>query len=189
MAGTRSACCCGEGQTRCTPALETAFRFQGRLQHDVHEAIVREIAVVKKIDGGGATPPIKKELAHVVRCALPLSSFSSPHSPSRNRISGSPERMQKKRCSPRLRQSLCLTSTATVWLVNATAGKVQQSLHIIAIPPSVRDYLPAQREIIALCCRDVGSGFKVHIPRQGAPGLLSFIQLATFVRFTHTVYG
>ena len=31
--------------------------------------------------------------------------------------------------------------------------------------------------------------FKVHVPQQGAPGLLSFIQLATIVRFTYRVYG
>ena len=32
---------CGEGQTRRTPAAETHFRFQGRLHHGMHEAIVQ----------------------------------------------------------------------------------------------------------------------------------------------------
>ena len=57
------------------------------------------------------------------------------------------------------------------------------------ISPTLRDYLPAQREIIDLCCPVLGSEFKVHVPWQGAPGLLSFIQIATFARFTHMVYG
>ena len=113
-----------------------------------------------------------------------------PHSPSRNGISRLSERMQQQRRSPCLQQSLHLANMVTVWLVNMTAGNIQQSLHIAAIPPTVRDYLPAQRKIIALSCLVLWSGFKVHVPQQGAPGLLSFILLATtFTRFTHTVYG
>ena len=58
---------------------------------------------------------------------------------------------------------------------------------IAATPPATWYYLPAQCKIIALCCRVLGSRFKVHIPQQGALGSLSCIKLATFARFTHTV--
>ena len=44
-------------------------------------------------------------------------------------------------------------------------------------PPAIRDYLLAQYKIITVCGRVLGSGS------------LSYIKLATFARFTHTVYG
>ena len=53
-------------------------------------------------------------------------------------------------------------------------GHLRRSLRIVAIPPAVREYLPTQHEIIALCCQVLGS---------------NLIQLATFARVTYTVYG
>jgi hypothetical protein len=65
---------------------------------------------------------------------------------------------------------------------------VQRSRQIAAIIPTVRDNLPAQRKIIELCRQVLGGGFKVHVPRLGAPGSLSLLQLKTFAKLPHTVY-
>ena len=95
---------------------------------------------------------------------------------------------RRQRRSPS-RRSLCLAHPATIWDSTATTETIRRSARIAAIRLVVRDYLLAQCKIIDVCCRALGSGFKVHAPRRGTPGSLSHIKLATFTRFTHTVYG
>ena len=85
-------------------------------------------------------------------------------------------------------QSLCLAHTATIWEGTTMTGTVRRSARIAAIPSAGRDYLPAQREIIAVCCGALRSGSKVHVPWRGKQGSLLHIKLATFVRYTHMVY-
>jgi hypothetical protein len=95
--------------------------------------------------------------------------------------------VQQKRTKPRPRQSLRLTPGASEW-----QGNVRCSLRIASDRghPShpVRDNLPAQRAIIALCRDFIGDRFTVHVPRRGAP-VLSCLQLRSFSKLPHTVYG
>ena len=97
--------------------------------------------------------------------------------------------MRSQRRSSPSRRSLRLAHTVIVWEGTATTGTIRRSARIVTIPSVVQDYLPAQHEIIAVCCRALRSGFKVHVPRRDAPGSLSHIKLATFAKFTHRVYG
>jgi hypothetical protein len=66
-----------------------------------------------------------------------------------------------------------------------------RSCRIAAIipPPPVRDNLPAQRKVIDLCHQVLGGGFRIHVPKLGAPGSFSRIQLKTFAKLPHTVHA
>jgi hypothetical protein len=90
---------------------------------------------------------------------------------------------QKKKvkidCGSRL--SLRIMSSASVWL-----GGVQCSQHIASQSHLTRDNLPAQRKVIAICCRILGNMFRVHLPCRCAPGL-STLQLKTFTSLDYTV--
>jgi hypothetical protein len=72
---------------------------------------------------------------------------------------------------------------ASMWL-----GDVQRSRRIAYTSHPVRDNLPAQRKIIAVCHQVLKDKFKVYVPQQGAPGATSFFQLKTFVELPHMVY-
>ncbi len=92
-----------------------------------------------------------------------------------------------KRTKPQLQRSIHLAPGASEW-----QGNVQCSLHIASDcrHPShlVRDNLPAQRAIIALCLEFIGHRFIVHIPHHGAL-VLSCLQLRSFAKLPHTVSG
>jgi hypothetical protein len=72
-------------------------------------------------------------------------------------------------------------SSASVWL-----GGVQSSRRIASQSCPTRDNLPAQHEVIAICCHILGNTFRVHLPCCGAPGL-STLQLKTFASLDYTV--
>ena len=40
-----------------------------------------------------------------------------------------------------------------------------------------------------MCRRILGDRYKVHVPRQGAPGTYSLLQLKTFAKLPYTVWG
>jgi len=96
--------------------------------------------------------------------------------------------MRTERFSPRKpRRSLRLAKAASVsWTDDDT---VRRSRRIAAIPPPVRDNLADQRRIIEVCRRVLGDSHKVHVPRPGAPGTYSFIQLKTFAKLPYAVWG
>jgi hypothetical protein len=43
--------------------------------------------------------------------------------------------------------------------------------------------------MIVVCRQVLGYNYMVHVPRQGALGLTSFVQLKTFIELLHMVYG
>jgi hypothetical protein len=90
---------------------------------------------------------------------------------------------QKKKvkidCGPQ--RSLRIMSSVSVW-----SGGIQRSQRIASQSHPTRDNLPAQRKVIAICCRIIGNRFRVHLPRCGAPGL-STLQLMTFASLDYTV--
>ena len=97
--------------------------------------------------------------------------------------------MRTERFSPRKpRRSLRLAKAASVsWTDDDT---VRRSRRIAAIPQQpARDNLADQRRIIEVCRRVLGDHHKVHVPRLGAPGTYSFIQLKTFARLPYAVWG
>jgi hypothetical protein len=97
--------------------------------------------------------------------------------------------MQTKRNSPRHpRRSLRLAKAASVsWTDD---GSIRRSHRIATIPPPhARDNLADQRRIIEVCRRVLGDQHKVHVPRQGAPGTYSLIQLKTFAKLPYVVWG
>jgi hypothetical protein len=97
-------------------------------------------------------------------------------------------RMPTKRFSPRKpRRSLRLAKAASVsWTED---DNVRHSRPIAAIPQPARDNLADQRRIIEVCRRVLGDQHKVHVPRHGAPGTYSFIQLKTFAKLPYAVWG
>ena len=96
--------------------------------------------------------------------------------------------MPPQRYSPRHpRRSLRLANAASVSWTDPSA--VRRSRRLVAVPPPARDNLADQRRIIEVCRRVLGDRHKVHVPRQGAPGTYSYIQLKTFARLPYAVWG
>jgi hypothetical protein len=92
--------------------------------------------------------------------------------------------MQGKRTSAGPHRSCRLTTSASVW-----SGDVRRSRRIAATRRPVQDNLPATHDIIPVCRRVLGDNFRVHVPRQGALGPTSFVQLRTVAELPHMVYG
>ena len=189
----------GEGQTKsnaCVLSTEQKFSFsvEASAQTMTKESSKAGLVDLSKEKSTRAPPPLllKLMLLSTKLLAFPPreSAAHRSHFFSTGQCSRGGFWMRIQQRNSPSQQSLRLAPhTATVWEGTVTIGTVHQSACIAAIPSVGRDYLPAQREIIAVCCWALESRFKVHVPWQGVTGSLSHIKLATFAKFTHTVYG
>jgi len=95
--------------------------------------------------------------------------------------------MTKRSSTRNTRRSIRLANADSV--TRTGDDTVRRSRRIAEIPQPLRDNLADQRRIIDVCRRVLGDRHKVHVPRHGAPGTYSYIQLNTFAELPHAVWG
>ena len=96
--------------------------------------------------------------------------------------------MRRQRHSSHSQRSLRLAHMATVW----EGTRQEPSAEALVSPRSPRSagIISRHNAKSSLCAAGPSeAGSRSKSPRRGAPGSLSHIKLATFAKFTHTVYG